>query len=365
MAAEYLAQEDEVAGNLDDSSTLGARLTVAWTEGVSTFVNAQSVLDQSENSAMEDMVGIGFNLRASEKLDVLGEAFSDGDNDGARLGLAYRYRENSSAYLNYVTERSDLARDGITLGQKTSVTDRLRVYNEHRFDRSSRQNVEGDSYGISYDFSEAWTVDGDVLMGTSASNDVTYDREAYSVGSRYRQANLEIVNRFEYRVDQNDLPTDRDQWVTTNRVNLRTSDHWVVVAKADYSEATEKSDQRRDAKFGELDFGFAYRPVLNNRLNLLAMYSYVYDLDPTNQMGGLYADEKGYVLSIEGLYQLTDRLKVGGKYAWKNSAIRIERGKGPFHRGDDDAVNSQSALSPRGRLRPPRRISTAGGRRNW
>ena len=132
VAAEYLAQEDEVAGNLDDSSTLGARLTVAWTEGVSTFVNAQSVLDQSENSAMEDMVGIGFNLRASEKLDVLGEAFSDGDNDGTRLGLAYRYRENSSAYLNYVTERSDLARDGITLGQKTSVTDRLRVYNEHR-----------------------------------------------------------------------------------------------------------------------------------------------------------------------------------------------------------------------------------------
>ena len=120
---------------------------MAWTEGVSTFVNAQSVLDQSENSAMEDMVGIGFNLRASEKLDVLGEAFSDGDNDGTRLGLAYRYRENSSAYLNYVTERSDLARDGITLGQKTSVTDRLRVYNEHGLiavvDKMSRVIVMG------------------------------------------------------------------------------------------------------------------------------------------------------------------------------------------------------------------------------
>ena len=330
LAAEYLAQEDEVAGSLDDSSTLGARLTVAWTEGVSTFVNAQSVLNQSDNSAMEDMVGIGFNLRASEKLEILGEAFSDGDNDGARLGLAYRYRENSSAYVNYITERSDLARDGLTLGQKTAVTDRLRVYNEHRFDRSNRQNIEGDSYGISYDFSEAWTVDGDVLMGTSASDDVSYDRKAYSVGSRYRQEQLEIVNRFEYRVDQNDLLTDRDQWVTTNRINLRTSDHWVLVAKADYSEATENSDRSRDAKFGELDFGYAYRPVLSNRLNFLAMYSYVYDLDPTNQMGGLYADEKGYVLSIEGLYQLTDRLKVGGKYAWKKSAIRIERAEGPF-----------------------------------
>ena len=60
------------------------------------------------------------------------------------------------------------------------------------------------------------------------------------------------------------------------------------------------------------------------------MASYVYDLDPTNQMGGLYADEKGYVLSVEGLYQLTDRLKLGGKYAWKNSAIRMDRGEGPF-----------------------------------
>ncbi|MEK9877476.1 MAG: hypothetical protein VW684_12525, partial [Betaproteobacteria bacterium] len=320
LAAEYLTQEDEVGGMTDDSSTLGARLTVSWNERFSTFLNAQSVLDQSENSAMEDMGGLGFNLRATDKLDILGEAFSDGDNDGARLGLAYRYRENSSAYANYVTERSDLARDGLTFGQKTSVTDRLRVYNEHRFDRSSRQNVEGDSYGISYDFSETWTVDGDILQGRSVNNGMEYDRKAYSIASRYRQEKIEIVNRFEYRIDQNDSPTDRDQWVTTNRINLRTSDNWVMLAKADYSESTENSDRSQDAKFGELDFGFAYRPVLDNKLNMLAMYSYVYDLDPTNQMGGLYADEKGYVLSIEGLYQLTNRLKVGGKYAWKNSA---------------------------------------------
>ncbi|MDA0958229.1 MAG: OmpA family protein [Proteobacteria bacterium] len=330
LAAEYLAEEDEVAGNKDDSSTLGLRLTVAWSDRFSTFLNAQSVLEQSDNSAMEDMGGVGFNLQASEKLDILGEAFSDGDNSGARVGLAYRYRENSSAYVNYITERSDLARDGLTFGQKTALTDRLRVYNEHRFDRSTRQSVEGDSYGISYDFSEAWTIDADMLAGQSVMNGVTYDRTAYSIGSRYRQPQLEIVNRFEFRVDQNDLPTDRDQWVTTHRVNLRTSDNWVMVAKADYSEATDKGDRSQDARFGEVDFGFAYRPVLANRLNMLAMASYVYDLDPTNQMGGLYADEKGYVLSVEGLYQLTDRLKLGGKYAWKNSAIRMDRGEGPF-----------------------------------
>ena len=187
LAVEYLNQENERLGVKDDSSTIGARLSVAMSDRLATFINLQSVLDQSDQSAMEDMAGVGFSYRATEKVDLLGEAFSDGDNNGARLGMAYRYKANSSAYVNYVTENSNLGRDGLTLGQKSELTDRLRVYNEHRFDRSNRQSVEGDSYGISYDFTDDWTVDADILNGQSVVNDIRYDRVAYSLSSRYRK----------------------------------------------------------------------------------------------------------------------------------------------------------------------------------
>ncbi len=80
------------------------------------------------------------------------KCFLSGEHDGARLGFGYRYRDNSAAYLNYVTERGDLTRDGLTLGHKTEITDRMSVYSEHRFDQGGRRNVEGNSYGLSYRF---------------------------------------------------------------------------------------------------------------------------------------------------------------------------------------------------------------------
>ena len=118
LAGEYLKQREDVAGQIDNSSTLGVRLSFDVNERLSSFVNAQSVLEQSINSQMEDLVGVGFDYRATQKTSLTGEVFSDGEHDGARLGFGYRYRDNSAAYLNYVTERGDLTRDGLTLDIK-------------------------------------------------------------------------------------------------------------------------------------------------------------------------------------------------------------------------------------------------------
>ncbi|EGG28347.1 Flagellar motor protein [Aequoribacter fuscus] len=96
------------------------------------------------------------------------------------------------------------------------------------------------------------------------------------------------------------------------------------------AQAVDLSRVAEAARFGEFDLGFAYRPVETNRFNALAMVSYIYDLDPINQNGGMYADEKGVVYSFEGLYALTDSLKVGGKIAHKRSSIRVDRDSGAF-----------------------------------
>ena len=330
LAVQYLTRTDERAGFETDSDTIGVRATRRMSDDLSVFINAQSVLDSSSDSNMEDMLGMGVNYRATEKLDLNAEYFSDGDSDGARVGVGYRHRENSSTYLNYVTEQGSFAREGITLGQRTEVNNRLKVYSEHRFDRSGRSNVQGESYGISYDFTEKWTLEGDVLFGTTERNGVEQERTAYSATSRYRNEGIQLVNRFEYRIDESNAGQSLDQWVTTNRWNVRYSDNWVVVGKADYSVTEDDSVLAEAARFGEFDLGFAYRPVETNRFNALAMVSYIYDLDPINQNGGMYADEKGVVYSFEGLYALTDSLKVGGKIAHKRSSIRLDRDSGAF-----------------------------------
>jgi len=330
IGLQYLSQTDERAGFEAESDVIGLRATRRFTDDLSAFINAQSVVDSTRDATIEDMLGVGVSYRATEKLDLSAEYFSDGDSDGARVGVGYRHRQNSSTYLNYVTEQGGFAREGITLGQRTEVNDRLNVYSEHRFDRSGKSNVQGESYGISYDFTERWTLEGDILFGTTERSGVEQERTAYSATSRYRDEGIQIVNRFEYRIDESNAGQSLDQWVTTNRWNVRYSDDWMVVGKADYSVTEDDNATAEVARFGEFDLGFAYRPVETNRLNALAMVSYIYDLDPLNQNGGMYADEKGIVYSLEGLYALTDRLKVGGKLAHKRSSIRIDRDSGSF-----------------------------------
>ena len=190
----------------------------------------------------------------------------------------------------------------------------MSVYSEHRFDQGGRRNVEGNSYGLSYRFTDAWTIDGDVLMGeTRGASGGSDQRSAYSLSSRYRDERVNLVNRLEFRVDDSAAGADRDQWVSTNRLQYRYSNDWVVVGKADYSKASEESTDLIDARFAEVDLGLAYRPVEHNKLNLLAMASYVYDVDPSNQMGGLYVDEKGSGVcrSRASIKLSTPRLKVG------------------------------------------------------
>jgi hypothetical protein len=157
-----------------------------------------------------------------------------------------------------------------------------------------------------------------------------FDRQAYSVTARWKKSEATVVNRLEYRVDKSASAGKRTQWVTTNRVNYAYSDDWRFIGKADYSESENVTTHQADARYGEVDLGFAYRPVDHSRYTLLAMYSYLYDLDPSNQNGGLYVDEKGQVISVEGMYELDQQWNLGAKVALKESSIRLDRDQGAF-----------------------------------
>ena len=157
----------------------------------------------------------------------------------------------------------------------------------------------------------------------------TFDRNAYSFASRARTERTELVNRIEFRVDES-VTARQEQWVTTNRLDFEINQAFTFVSRFDYSVAENELAAVRTARFGEVDLGVAYRPVDNSRLNALVMYTYLYDLDPVTQKGGNLFDEKGHVLSMEGLYDLTDRWALGGKIAWKQSEIRLDRDAGRF-----------------------------------
>ena len=110
------------------------------------------------------------------------------------------------------------------------------------------------------------------------------------------------------------------------------NDDWSFLGELDFSLTEGSAVGGKLAKFSEVDLGFDYRPVSNSKLNMLGMYSYLYDLDPLQQFGSLALDERSHVLSLEGLYEVTKRWEIGGKLAWKLAAVRMKRDAGNFFR---------------------------------
>jgi hypothetical protein len=84
-----------------------------------------------------------------------------------------------------------------------------------------------------------------------------------------------------------------------------------------------------EGRFVESSVGLAYRPIRNDRLNLLGKYTYLYDL-PTLGQDPTRTDQRSHVFAIEGLYDLTPRWGLGAKLALREGELRADRDSGEW-----------------------------------
>ena len=80
--------------------------------------------------------------------------------------------------------------------------------------------------------------------------------------------------------------------------------------------------------------GFAYRPVLNDRLNVLARFNYFQDLGPVGQItaGGSANSPKqrSVIGSIDANFDLTNTLTIGVKYGYRQGQVSLDRTSDQF-----------------------------------
>jgi len=104
--------------------------------------------------------------------------------------------------------------------------------------------------------------------------------------------------------------------------------------------AISESDQSDflNADFVEGVIGAAYRPVYNDRLNGLLKYTYFEDLSPAQQTsaGGTrgLARQKSQIFSVDGIYDLTQKLSIGGKYGFRSGEVALDRTSDEFIKSD-------------------------------
>jgi hypothetical protein len=103
------------------------------------------------------------------------------------------------------------------------------------------------------------------------------------------------------------------------------------VGKLNFSYSDNHDTGQDDGRFAEFDVGLAYRPVYQDRLNILSKYTYLYDLDSAGQEDA-DTDERSHVVSLEGIYDLNRRWELGSKLAWKRGEVRQNRDEGRWFR---------------------------------
>lgn len=333
----------------DNGSRLDAGVRVTWTpnDDMSLYVFGQATVSRTGSIGKNDRLGVGGEYRLTEKISVSGE-ISDGTTGiGALAAINYDPTPDDRYYVGYkldparfegrsqTLDGTDLG--GVVFGSKRKFNDVLTGYAENNYDMFGRRRSLTTTYGVTYTPDALWTVTGGLELGTIEDpNDSDFERQAYSFGVSYKDEDR-FTARFksEVRLEESDDGTrDAESYLFSGGIAVKVSDDWRFIANADaiFSDSNSTRTTLLNGDFVEASVGFAYRPVENDRLNLLMKYTYISDEYGREQ--GAVSDQfalpmqRSHIFSIDGSYDVNEYLTLGAKYGFRIGEVSMPVGTG-------------------------------------
>ncbi len=288
--------------------------------------------------------GFGGSYQVTEKLQVDAEV-SNGDlGAGGRLGSNYLYSDRTSLYLGYTleNERTDFgmrnaqgSEGNLVAGLKTRLADSASVFLEERYRHGDNSYGLTHSAGISFAPGERWTMGFNTDIGTlqDTLTGAETDRTAAGVQVSLHSGGWQLSSGIEYRsddVEQLDLSrSERTTWLYRNSLKFQLSASSRLFGKLNHAESESSMGAFFDGGYTEAVFGYALRPISNDRLNAMAKYTYFYNVPTTGQVGGQTVAaqfiQKSQIAAIDVTYDLTPSLTIGGKYAYRLGQVSVDR----------------------------------------
>ena len=288
--------------------------------------------------------GVGGAYRLSEKLRIDAE-ISDGDlGAGGRLGTNYLHSDRTSMYLNYALENERIdngmggARGGegnLVGGIRTRLADSASVFFEERYQHNNAMTGLTHATGISFSPSEKWSLGINTDIGTL--QDVTTGAETQRMAGGFQATfgtnALQLSSGIEYRNDdaeQLDLSsTERTTWLFRNNIKYQINPASRLLGKLNHSESESSQGSFYDGGFTEAVIGYALRPITHDRFNTLVKYTYFYNVPTTDQISlqNIAAEfiQKSHIAAVDASYDITPRISIGGKYAYRLGQVSLDR----------------------------------------
>lgn len=327
-----------------ERTDVGARLTRTFEEGNSIWLFGQATVDRADTRERNDRVGVGFERDLTDKISASAEVSYGTQGIGGLAALNYAPNVDDRYYVGYRLDPDTTAGDlngydpfgrdygSIVYGANRRVNDQLTLFFEENYDFTGTQQSLTHTYGVTVTPDDKWTVSGGFEAGEvydELSGD--FDRVAVSgtvsLREEKRTASLRLEARFENGV--NASVRDRNTYLFSSNYGYKYNDDWRFIVSADA--VVSESDQSTflDGDYIEGSVGWAYRPVDDDSLNALFRYTYLEDLPGAEQVNAqnqiLGPRQRSHILEADFIYDLTQRLSVGGKYGFRVGEISADR----------------------------------------
>lgn len=337
-----LSYNDDARGNAGSSLGLRAEHKIGDDGKIYGF---GQVGITGDNTRTTDRLGVGAEVRLSKTLYGGGEVSTGEDGLGVRASLRREEEDGDEYYLAYdLPLRAQPTGNFGTLnvGARKRYTDALSVFGEERL----QFNDKGLN-GLTHAYGVDWNP-GKFNLGFSGEigRIDNLDREAIALSTGFANERFKAGFAAEYRQDENiDTEDRRNTWLLRWTSQYQASEELRLQGK--FNRAFSK--QTENGSFGPLDFNeaeftegsiaAAYRPIWDDRFNLLAKYTYLEDLSPTSQRFGgetLNYRQKSEIVSVDAAYDVSPKWTLGGKYAHRSGSVTSNRESLDFTKSSAD-----------------------------
>ena len=310
----------------------------------------QATAATSGNREDNHRIGGGGSIRPTDRLTLNGEISGGNQGTGVTAGTDYLVTDRTNVYSAYTLEdaRTDnglhARRGNWNTGMRSRYTDTVSVYGEERYTHGDVPTGLTHAFGIDYVPDELWNFGANIEAGVleDKRTGAGTDRQAIGFNAGYNFGAVTYSAAVEYRTDDIEstdaTSSKRTTWLLKNNLTYQVDSDWRFIAKANFSESDSSLGDLFDGNFTEIVAGYGYRPIDNDRLNTLFKYTYFYNVpfgdlattDPlTGQIVGVASPidfiQKSHILSMDAIYDLTQRWSIGGKYAYRLGQVAQDR----------------------------------------
>lgn len=323
FATEFLRQYNQTPDTTTGlahgtTSSLAIRYEHRMTDRITLALKQQVTLSSRDNH----QTTLGVNYKMRKDMDFTTELTAGSAGTGARLGFEKRLSDGGTIYGNVNTGADPLTggrRNGTTMGASGRITDSLSAHAETETVSTDSENIARRTLGLSQ------TYDAGGGLNTVMSFERSHERSSLNgnyitnaLNISFDYAGLKdtrITAGCEYRRMRGEMSRNAFGFHFNARGRLRPGIDFS--AEYDFEVSSDLELNRADSKSTRAVLGMAFRPLDNDRLNVIARIGRVRDMRSPALNNSFIPDTITTIYALEGLYDLRAGLTLHQKIASK------------------------------------------------